>query len=128
MKRILVRSAILLVLGTATLWMTNRTTALDCVNVTAMYDQMAACDDNFWSGASPYHDVVNHSPNHCNDAAHNAAWNACEPSLGSPSWSSCYDAAYANAYNNCVSQANSSYQQAIDSYSTCLWNANNPTC
>ena len=125
MKRILARFTILLLVATATFWMTNRTNAFDCVNPSAMFDQMAACDDNYWSGAAPYHDVVNNSPNHCDEIANNTAWNQC---FGQPNFNDCYDAAYAQAYNACVASATSSFQQAGSDYSSCLWNANNPSC
>lgn len=128
MKRILVRLTILLVLGTGTLWITNRSKGFDCVNPSAMYDQMVTCDNNFWGGASPYHDVVNNSPNHCDEVANNTALNQCFHLYGTGGFAACYDDAYAQAYSSCVSQAQSGYQSAMSSYSSCLWNAVNPTC
>ena len=125
MKRILVRLTILLVLVTAILWMSKSTQCFDCVNPSTMFDQMAACDDSYWNGAQPYRDVVNNNPNHCHDEANYSALNQC---YGQPNFNSCYDAAYAQAYNNCVASATSSYQSAGSTYSSCLWNANNPSC
>lgn len=122
MKRILVRLTILLLLGSATLWMTNRSKGFDCVNPSTMFDQMAACDDTYWNGAADYRDVFQNNPNHCHQIAHNSAWSQCG------AYGSCYDAAYAAAYSNCVNAATASYQQAGSAYSSCLWNANNPSC
>ena len=122
MRRILTRFSISLVLGAALLWIssTNDARAFDCVSLGAMWDEMAACDSGFWTGASPYHDVVNNNPDHCDTQAANQ----CQSLFGQPGYAACYS----SAYNACVSTAETNYQGALGSYSDCLTDAVNPSC
>jgi hypothetical protein len=122
MRRILTRFSILLVLATALLWIssTNDARAFDCVNLSAMWDEMGACDSGFWTGASPYHDVVNNNPDNCDTQAANQ----CQSLLGQPGYAVCYS----TAYSNCVNTVETNYYEALSTYSSCLNEAVNPSC
>jgi hypothetical protein len=122
MKKILTRFSILLLLSGAVVLIsnTNDTKAFDCVSLNDMWDDMGECDSNFWTGTSPYHDVVYNNPNHC----HTVAENACAHLLGQPGYAACYSA----AYNSCIDQAETNYYNAIDNYGSCLTAAVNPDC
>lgn len=123
MKKTCIRLVGLTVLATAVLLLVNtdRVTAFDCVSLSAMFDAQGTCDDNYWTGASPYHDLINHNPNHCTDDADNAASNGCSDP-------SCYSIVWASTYNACVSSAVSDFQTAGNNYSNCLYSSENPTC
>ena len=122
MKRIIVRCSILMLLGAAILWISSEkdARAFSCVSLSQMWDDMATCDGNFWSGASPYYDVIQNNPNNCDQQAANQ----CAHLLGQPGYSSCYS----SAYNSCVNSAETNYYSALSGYSSCLWEANNPDC
>jgi hypothetical protein len=100
--------------------------AADCVNLSTMFDAMGTCDSNYWSGVSPYYDVVYNNPSHCNSEAETYANNQC--SVYDPDYATCWANAYATYYNACVASATTIYYSSINNYSSCLYAAENPTC